>query len=114
MSHSKTGRKSWKDDITIDDMPNNDMKMIAEQCGIETAIDLIDKFGGLAFYIPREISSFRKAMVRYAKKNFDGRNLRELALELGVAQKTVERMLRQEFEKGELRDKRQIKILLED
>lgn len=40
-------------DVHIDDMPNSDMRMVAEFCGLETALVLLKELPGVKLIIPK-------------------------------------------------------------
>lgn len=72
-----------------DDLPGDELKWIADECGLETALKLALQFGGLQLYVP---SSMRTAIKKkYARKKYDGSNARALALRLDVAERTIYR-----------------------
>jgi Mor family transcriptional regulator len=76
-------KKELLENITIDDMPNQDMKLVAELCGIDVAVKLLQELGGVGIMIPK--FGFRKVIQKYICDNFDGTNAKRLALELGVS-----------------------------
>lgn len=73
------------DHITIDDL-TDDMKLIADSCGIEVARSLIANCPGLQIYIPRP--EHMKGLVqkymmeRYSGKRISEREIKELSVEL--------------------------------
>jgi Mor family transcriptional regulator len=107
----KDNPASWKADITLEDMPNNDLKLVAEHCGIAVAITLIENMGGLSIYIPGETFSFRKPMKRYIAKTWDGKNTKELARELGVSLKMIYKILQESSADGKLKNPNQLNLL---
>jgi Mor family transcriptional regulator len=82
-------------DITIEDMPSQDMMFVAEQCGIKVALDLIKKLGGVWLYIPK-----RNALMKIAKKiiikNFDGTNAKQLAILCNISERQVYSIVEEE------------------
>lgn len=62
--------KPWMKDLTPDDMPNEDLRTLAEELGVETALKVIDAWGGLSINIPR--NPFRIFITNYILKNYDG------------------------------------------
>lgn len=79
----------WRKYITIDDMPNDDLRTFAETVGIDKAIDTILELPVLAFSIPRK--PFRRAREQYIMEQYDGRKytLNKLALECDFTTKQV-------------------------
>ena len=45
--------KPWMENITIEDMPNDDLKFVAQCAGIKTALTLIFCLPGLIVNIPK-------------------------------------------------------------
>jgi hypothetical protein len=41
--------------LTVQDMPNIDMKWVAEDCGLTTAILLLSRLHGIEIYVPRKL-----------------------------------------------------------
>ena len=85
--------KQFLSDISIEDMPNGDLKMVAEICGMDVAVKLLKELGGINIYIPQ--NGLRAVMRRYVKKQFNGRNAKDLANELGISLTSVYRLLKE-------------------
>ena len=83
------------DTITIDDLPNEEMKIIAQECGIDVALKLMMKCSGLYFNIP--VNGFNSLKAKYILKNFDGQNSRRLALQLEVSLGFVLKVIRDSY-----------------
>lgn len=80
--------------VMIDDMPNQDMKDIAEICGVEAAIKLLMNFGGLRINIPANgLNILEKRIIL---NEFDGhaQSIKKLASSLGTTEKTVRDILK--------------------
>jgi hypothetical protein len=110
--------------IEYEDLPNDDLKIIAGECGIEIARDFMRYFRGTVLYIPqkvlclspslkqmlavfgrRELSNiidkvggmkvlvpknFSQSFVRrYVSDNFNGNNIAELAMDLGLSHRSI-------------------------
>ena len=84
----------WLDleSVTIDDMPNDDMKFIAERCGISFAVKLLIDCGGLNLNIPKNGLNLLKA--KYIKENFNGFNLKRLVTQLDISESFVRKVIR--------------------
>ncbi len=79
-------------EINIEDMPNNDMKLVAESCGIEVAVMLLQYLSGIQLNIPK--FGFKKIIDRYILENYDGHNAQDLAMKLDVSQRYVYKILK--------------------
>lgn len=85
--------KPWMDYIRIEDMPNDDLKTIAERAGIKSAIALIFCTGGITVTIPR--IPFKSAKERYIKDKFDGTkySINKLAIDCEYSQRQIYKIL---------------------
>lgn len=78
-------KKKWLDDLKPEDMPTSDLKLVAETCGVETAIQLLEHMPGISIYIPKlERTDLVKS---YIIKNFNGstESAKRLALDLNLS-----------------------------
>lgn len=70
-------------DICIDDMPNEEMREIFEQVGPDAMVKLIQCWGGLQVYLPKD------GLIKWKKRKilaeYNGRNTRELARRYSVS-----------------------------
>lgn len=73
--------------ISIEDMPNDDMRLVAETIGIEHAVALMQHLSGLSIYIPK--NSMKRIYRRIIKTRCNGSNARRLAVELGLTESYV-------------------------
>jgi Mor family transcriptional regulator len=80
-------KKAWMKEIAIEDMPNNDLRLVAESCGIEVAVSLMENMSGIAIYVPKLGDKLLKK--RYIIRHYNGHNAKELALLLGMAEKFI-------------------------
>lgn len=76
-------KEDWISRLTIDDMPNTDMELVAHSCGIEVAARLLAELPGLSISVPK--TGLRKVINRYIAEEYDGNNVKELALECSVS-----------------------------
>ena len=60
----------WLKTITIDDMPNDDLKFVAEEAGLKQALLLIFLLPGITINIPK--NGLRRLKEKYIMKNYDG------------------------------------------
>ena len=82
----------WQN-LDIDDMPNEDLKLVAELCGVDVARSLIENLEGVTIYIPKY--SYRHLIKQYIHKHFDGTNAKKLALELKISERMVYKLLKE-------------------
>lgn len=73
--------------LEADDLPSEDLRWIAHSFGMDIAIGIADRFSGLGLYIPKRAMLHVKRL--YARKHFNGANLRRLAAQLGVTEQTI-------------------------
>lgn len=66
---------------------DKDMKLVYENCGIDTVISLLEGLPSINVYISS--ASVTKAQKAYIVKHFDGNNQKELALEIGCSERLV-------------------------
>lgn len=92
--------RPWMDLITIDDLPNDDLKTVAEVAGLETALALVFTGQSLTVSIPKE--SFKALKERYIMQNYDGTkySLNKLALECNYTQRHIYKILNKNLNKG--------------
>lgn len=73
--------------LTIDEMPNEDLRLVARKCGVEVANQLIIHLQGVSIHVPRR--ALKKATEKYIRENYDGHNVKELALACGFSVRHV-------------------------
>ncbi len=66
---------------------DKDMKLVFENCGIDTVISLLEGLPSINVYISS--ASITKAQKAYIVKFFDGNNQKELALQIGCSERLV-------------------------
>lgn len=86
--------KDWLLKLGPDDMPNEDLQLIAECCGTEVAIKLLQEMGGVTLNIPK--LGGKRLYYRYIKEVCDGTasSMRRIALHLGVSESYVQKIYR--------------------
>ncbi|MFI3301170.1 MAG: hypothetical protein R3Y28_07100 [Candidatus Gastranaerophilales bacterium] len=62
--------KPWLKDIEKDDLPNEDLKIVAELIGISVAIKMMCELPGINISVPKNATL--KARNKYIKKHYDG------------------------------------------
>ena len=87
----------WMKNITADDMPNDDLKFIAENAGIKSALILILLLAGLTINIPKY--SLRKLKEKYIMKEYDGSKftINRLAVECDLSQRYVYNLIKKKL-----------------
>ena len=85
--------KPWMDYIRPEDMPNDDLKFIAESAGIKSALALIFCTPGLTVTIPK--NSFKEVKERYIMSKYDGTkySINRLAVNCGLSQRYIYKII---------------------
>ncbi|HDH51240.1 MAG TPA: hypothetical protein ENH31_00450 [Nitrospirae bacterium] len=94
--------KEILNELTIEDMPNQDMRLVAEACGIEIAVKLLQELGGIGINIPK--FGFKKLVQQYVCDHYDGSNAKELALKLGITERHIYNLCQPEQEDNKQMD----------
>ncbi|MBI5646668.1 MAG: hypothetical protein HY962_07025 [Ignavibacteriae bacterium] len=79
--------------VRIEDLPDGDVRRIAERCGLEVALSLVEGYSGLTIYIPR--NTLHGFVRRYVRENHRRLSPKELALALNVTVSHVYSILRE-------------------
>ena len=79
----------WMENVTAEDMPNDDLKYVAQNAGIKSALIMILLLAGLTISIPK--NALRKPKERYILNEYDGTKLtiNKLTVECGLSQRYV-------------------------
>lgn len=77
--------------MEIEDLPNAGLRDLAELIGVSKVKELMIKFRGRILYIPKTFN--KKYCRRYIERNWDGSNVKQLAQDLGITERTVYRHL---------------------
>ena len=85
--------KPWMDYIRPEDMPNDDLKFIAESAGIKSALALIFCTPGLTVTIPK--NSFKEVKERYIMSKYDGTkySINRMAVDCGLSQRYIYKII---------------------
>lgn len=85
--------KPWMDYIRPEDMPNDDLKFIAESAGSKSALALIFCTPGLTVTIPK--NSFKEVKERYIMSKYDGTkySINRLAVDCGLSQRYIYKII---------------------
>lgn len=81
--------KPWMKNLTPDNMPNDELKLVAEFLGIDTTLELMDALSGCVINIPKY--GFRKAREAFIIRNYDGTKMSrlKLSIECGVTESYI-------------------------
>lgn len=88
--------------IQKDDL-SEDLKMLAEICGMDVVVKLMKNYAGLQFYIPK-INSFKNIYKRTIKNESNSISNKDLAAKLEVSEEYI-RKIRQEIKSERLNGK---------
>jgi len=97
--------EDWIKDIKLEDLPNEDMKLVAENISLEFAVKLMLEMPGIRISVPK--TGFNNIIKDYIRKNYTGLNARRLALKLKVSETFIYNALKNpkqidDFEQMEL------------
>lgn len=72
-----------------EDLPNEELKLVAEICGMEFALVLIQNFSGITIGVPK--NALKKVIDEYITNKYDGTRTSQLklAIECGVTAQYV-------------------------
>lgn len=83
---------AWKDELTLDMIPEGLYHKIAEAIGVQNFVTLTEITGGTTFYLPKTESLFRPIRDAKIKEDFDGCNHHELAIKYNVTDSWVRQL----------------------
>ena len=86
----------WIKKIQIDDLLENDIKLIYDFCGLEILLCLWDNFPKMTLYISTK--PLTEAKKRYIRLYYDGKNVKDLCRLLDVGERFVYEALEQKCE----------------
>jgi Mor family transcriptional regulator len=91
--------KPWMDYITVEDMPNDDIKFVAEHSGIKAALALILTCPGLTVTIPK--NAFKIIKERHIMKTYDGTkySVNKLAIDCETSQRNIYKIIKRNLSK---------------
>ena len=89
----------WMEKVSHKDMPNEDLRYIAEKAGIKHALMLIFLLAGLSIYIPK--NSLKKLKETYVINEYDGSRftINRLAIECNLSQRQIYRIISNHLKK---------------
>ena len=62
--------KPWIKHITLENLPNEDMRIIASVIGLEATIKIMSEYSGTTFVVPKK--AFLTAKNKYILETYDG------------------------------------------
>jgi Mor family transcriptional regulator len=74
-----------------------DMQLVYEMCGIDTVTSLIENLPGINFYVSQD--NVIRAQKKYIAREFNGRNVKELAIKIGCGESFIYKVVRQRLER---------------
>ena len=83
----------------IDQMPNDDLKVVAKECGTDVALALLKNLPGAVINIPKR--AFNKVADQFVIGNFNGHNAKQLARVCGYSLNHIYRIVRRENDRRE-------------
>lgn len=94
--------EKWMENITAEDMPNDDLKYVALHAGLKYALMLIFLLAGLTINIPKH--SLKRLKERYILKEYDGSRLtiNRLAVECDISQRLIYQIIKKNMKKQDL------------
>jgi len=88
-------KQPWAQEITKDDLPNEDLRIVADLISLEVAVKMMCELQGINISIPQKAAA--NAKIRYIKKHYDGtkKSRYELAKICGVSEGYIYKIARQ-------------------
>ncbi|OGI25437.1 MAG: hypothetical protein A2287_03430 [Candidatus Melainabacteria bacterium RIFOXYA12_FULL_32_12] len=83
----------WEKSLTIEDLPSEDLKIVADLYGVEFALKLMNDLPGVIINVPS--NALKKIRNRYICRNYDGskKSRMTLALECDVTEGYIKRIV---------------------
>lgn len=85
--------------LTIEELQEQH-RGIAEAVGVEGLISLTEMFGGSSIYIPQKKELIKNRVYQNILQEYDGTNIKELAVKYDVCESTVYKIVREKIVKG--------------
>jgi Mor family transcriptional regulator len=93
MLHENLLRQAKPEDFT------GDLGLIVQECGLEVAVSLVVKFGGTQLNIPKY--GLKQTVERYVRSHYNGTNAKTLALQCGITERQVFKIVEAGSTKGD-------------
>lgn len=78
---------AWSE-LCIDDLPSDELRWIANEHGIVTAVSIWRSFAGISIRLPIKLP--REFCIRYIRAHFPEMTVNQLARALGISTRTVQ------------------------
>jgi len=84
---------TWENNLSMNDLPNEDIRIIADYYGIDFAVKIMNDLPGLIINIPS--NALKKIRNNYICRNYDGtkKSRMKLALECDVTEAYIKRLV---------------------
>lgn len=103
---------SWMREIdNVEKYLDKDMKLVYENCGIETVISLLSGVPSINLYVSK--ASLNRAQEAYILEHFAGNNVKELAVKLGCSEMRVYQVIKENLNKKNKKPDNQAKLFEE-
>jgi hypothetical protein len=79
-------REAFVATVTPEDL-GGDIGLVAEQCGVDVAVQLVQRMGGTQISVPKY--ALKAAAIRYIRDHYDGTNAKLLVLATGMTERFV-------------------------
>lgn len=100
---------SWMHDIEgLEHLLDKDMKLVYENCGIETVINLLENLPSINVYVSK--AAVVRAQEAYIIKHFTGDNVKEIAVKIGCSEMRVYQVIKQRLKGKSAGQKNQAKL----
>lgn len=73
--------------LKIEDLPNDELQILAEEIGIEAMVKMILCFSGVSIYIPKDMKKNLKKI--YVINTYNGNNAKRLSLKLDISERSL-------------------------
>lgn len=84
---------NWFEILKPEELPG-DLQLVARECGLDVALKLAEKLGGINIYVSPLKSVLKKRKKEFIRENFNGANCKELAVLTGYSEMQVYRILK--------------------
>lgn len=93
--------QEWMKDVTPEDMPNDDLKFVAETAGIKSALIMILLLSGLTVTIPK--NALKSLKEKHILNEYDGTkfSLNKLTVQCGLSQRYVYNLIKKNLKSKE-------------
>lgn len=90
--------KPWLEELTEDEMPNIELKIVASLCGLKTAVKLMKNLPGVIICIPNKALNNLRNKHICKKYNGTKESLLKLSLEFGLTERQIYSIIKKEIQ----------------